>query len=71
MRNLPEGATQEKLEEAFARFGTIKSVSLRQQQKGKGDFAFVEFEEVASMQAAIEAKVIIEGRTVSHGWTSS
>ena len=65
VRQLPEGVTQEKLEEAFARFGSIKNVSLRQQPKGKGDFAFVEFEEAAAMQAAIEAKVIIEGRTAS------
>ena len=64
VRQLPEGVTQEKLEEAFARFGSIKNVSLRQQPKGKGDFAFVEFEEAAAMQAAIEAKVIIDGRTV-------
>ena len=65
MRSLPEGTTQEKLEEAFARFGNIKNVSLKQQPKGKGDFAFVEFEEVAAMQAAIQAKVIIDGKTVS------
>lgn len=65
VRSLPEGVTQDKLEEAFARFGNIKTVSLRQQPKGKADFAFVEFEEVAAMQAAIEAKVIIDGKTVS------
>ena len=64
VRSLPDGTTQEKLEQAFARFGNIKNVSLRP-QKGKNDFAFVEFEEVAAMQAAVEAKVIIEGRTVS------
>ena len=67
VRDLPEGITAEKMEEAFSRFGPIKNgvqgVNLKQ-QKGKEDFAFVEFEEAAAMQAAIEGQVIIDGKTV-------
>ena len=67
VRDLPEGITSEKMEEAFSRFGPVKNgvqgVNLKQ-QKGKEDFAFVEFEEAAAMQAAIEGQVIIDGKTV-------
>lgn len=67
VRDLPEGMTPEKLEAAFSRFGKVKGgaagVNLKQ-QKGKEDFAFIEFEEAATMQAAIDAEVVIEGRKV-------
>lgn len=67
VRDFPEGVTPEKLEAAFSRFGPIRGgvqgINLRQ-QKGKEDFAFVEFEELAAMQASIEGQVIIDGKTV-------
>ncbi|KAK9811534.1 hypothetical protein WJX72_005492 [[Myrmecia] bisecta] len=68
VRDLPADVTPEKLEAAFARFGTVKDglrgISLKV-QKGKDTFAFVEFTEAGAMQAAIDATVIIDGQKAS------
>ena len=65
VRDLPADITAEKIEEAFARFGAVRNgvrgVSLKF-QKGKDNFAFVEFEEAAAMHAAIEGNVLIDGQ---------
>ncbi len=56
---------RKKLEEAFARFGAIKPKGIHITKRGyPGDYAFVEFEEVAAMQAALEATVLIDGKQV-------
>ena len=67
VRDFPPDVTPEKLEEAFSRFGTVKGgtrgISLKN-QRGKDGIAFVEFEEAAAVQAAIEGQVIINGQQV-------
>lgn len=67
VNNFPPDVTAEKLEEAFSRFGVVKGgakgVNLKN-QRGKDSFAFVEFEEAAAVQAAIEGQVLISGQQV-------
>lgn len=65
VRNLPEEITQPKLEETFSRYGPIKGVSLRQ-QKGKvgSGYAFIDYEDQASMHAAIAAQTLIDDKPV-------
>ena len=67
VRDFPADVTPEKLVEAFSRFGNVKrgtqGVNLKN-QRGKDSFAFVEFEEAAAVQAAIEGQVLINGQQV-------
>jgi len=66
VKGIPEGMGEEGLEEAFARFGTIKPKGVTIMRKGgpASDFAFVRFEEVAAMHAAVEASVLLNGNKV-------
>ena len=74
VRQLPAEVTREKLEEAFQRFGPIKGglagVDLRV-QRGKDSFAFIEFEEAAARQAAMEGSVLVDGQKVWSLWDAS
>lgn len=70
VRNLPEDTTAEKLMGVFSQYGTIKNglqgISLKQQRnKGGSDFAFVDYEDQESMQAAIKATILINDKPVT------
>ncbi|KAK4257260.1 hypothetical protein QN277_006873 [Acacia crassicarpa] len=63
VRNLPFNATVEQLEEVFKKFGPIKHDGIQVRSSKGFCFGFVEFEELSSMQSALEAAhVIIGGR---------
>ncbi|KAM0937495.1 putative Ras GTPase-activating protein-binding protein [Dioscorea sansibarensis] len=67
IKNLPLNATAAQVEEVFSKFGTIRpgGVQVRNHKIDRFCFGFVEFELLASMQAAIEASpVMISGRPV-------
>ncbi|XP_028753779.1 ras GTPase-activating protein-binding protein 2 isoform X3 [Neltuma alba] len=63
VRNLPFNATVEQLEEVFKKFGPIKHDGIQVRSSKGFCFGFVEFEELSSMQSALEAAhVTIGGR---------
>ncbi|XP_047160426.1 nuclear transport factor 2 isoform X1 [Vigna umbellata] len=62
IRNLPFSATVEQLEEVFKKFGPIKHGGIQVRSSKHGFcFGFVEFEELSSMQSALEASPISVG----------
>ncbi|KAJ1421811.1 RNA-binding domain superfamily [Sesbania bispinosa] len=62
IRNLPFNATVEQLEEVFKKFGPIKHGGIQVRSSKHGFcFGFVEFEELSSMQSALEASPIVVG----------
>ncbi|KAH7288502.1 hypothetical protein KP509_31G028700 [Ceratopteris richardii] len=66
VRNLPSNISEWELEDEMRRFGAIKSnsVSVRSNKDG-GLYAFVDFEDLVSAQAAIEASpVLVGGRKI-------
>ncbi|XLR52469.1 hypothetical protein S83_003141 [Arachis hypogaea] len=59
IRNLPFNATVEQLEEVFKKFGPIKHGGIQVRSSKHGFcFGFVEFEEMTSMNSALEASPI-------------
>lgn len=63
IRHLPPNLTVDQLETEFKRFGPIKQngVQVRSNRQQGFCFGFVEFEELSSMQSAIQASPIIFG----------
>ncbi|CAJ1944198.1 unnamed protein product [Sphenostylis stenocarpa] len=62
IRNLPFNATVEQLEEVFKKFGAIKHGGIQVRSSKHGFcFGFVEFEELSSMQSALESSPITVG----------
>ncbi|KAM6593835.1 hypothetical protein CsatA_001538 [Cannabis sativa] len=62
VRNLPYDATVEQLEEEFKKFGPIKREGVQVRSSKQGFcFGFVEFENLTSMQTALEASPITIG----------
>ncbi|KAJ3673095.1 hypothetical protein LUZ60_006469 [Juncus effusus] len=68
VRNLPQNATVEQLEELYKKYGAIKpnGVQVKMHRFDRYFFGFVEFETLEAMQAAIEdSPVKLDGRHVS------
>ena len=67
INDLPLNATLRQVEEKFMKFGAIKpsGIQVRNRQGGGSRYGFVEFEEAASVQAAVQASpILIAGRQV-------
>ncbi|XP_074317055.1 nuclear transport factor 2-like [Silene latifolia] len=62
VRNLPQSATAEQVEEAFTKFGPIKQGGVQVRSNKQGFcFGFVEFESLSSVKSAIEASPLLVG----------
>ena len=61
INNLPANVTTPQVEEELKKFGAIKpsGIEVRSREVGGSSYAFVEFEEAASVQTAIEASPIV------------
>ena len=69
VRNLPEDITSEKLLEVFSQYGTVRGgiqgIQLKAPKGRAPEFAFVAYEELASMQSAIATKTLIDEKAVT------
>ncbi|KAJ7535404.1 hypothetical protein O6H91_12G031700 [Diphasiastrum complanatum] len=61
VKNLSMNITASQLEEQFVKFGAINGINVRSQKQQGFGYAFVEFEDVASAQRAIDASPIMIG----------
>lgn len=71
--NLPWEAEEKDLENAFSSCGEIKNTRIvRQSWTGKSrGFGYVEFEEEASVDTAVQQQLILDGRTLRLDYTDS
>ena len=60
---LPANVTTPQIDEELKKFGAIKpsGIEVRSREVGGSSYAFVEFEEAASVQTAIEASLVVIG----------
>ncbi|KAH9613211.1 hypothetical protein KSS87_011544 [Heliosperma pusillum] len=62
VRNLPQSATAEQVEEVFTKFGPIKQGGVQVRSNKQGFcFGFVEYESLSSVKSAIEASPLLIG----------